>query len=84
MSHKQDKILTEIYHEPTSGNIHWRDVESLLHHLNAQITAHGAQLHVVINGIEGMVHKPHHGSTLSKQDVRHLRALLSAAGASSQ
>jgi hypothetical protein len=80
MSHKHAKILEEIFADPPSGNIHWRDVESLLHHLNAETASHGAMLHVKLGGADGMVHRPHHSGTLSKQDVRHLRGLLSAAG----
>ena len=80
MGHKQNRIVAEIFHDPPSANLHWRDVESLLHHLGAKITAHGAQIHVVINSIEGMLHRPHHGGTLSKQEVRHLREVLAAAG----
>ena len=30
MSHKHDHLLEQVFHDPISGNIHWRDVESLL------------------------------------------------------
>lgn len=78
MSHK--KLLQDIFQEPPSANIHWRDVESLLGHLDAQVTTHGARLHVTLNGVEGALHRPHHGSTLPKQDVHHLRDFLASAG----
>jgi len=83
MSHKHAKIIEDIFADPPSGNIHWRDVESLLNHLQAEILSHGTMLHVKLDGVEGMVHRPHHGSTLSKQDVRHLREWLHAAGVGS-
>ena len=79
---KQDKTIAAIFHDPPSSNIHWRDVESLLNHLNAEIVAHGAQLHVTVNGVEGMLHRPHHGATLNKAEIRHLREFLAACGVS--
>lgn len=81
MSHKHKRILKSIFTEPASGNLHWRDVESLLHHLGAEIqSTHGARLAVNLNKVEGQLHRPHHGRTLSKQDVRHLREFLARAG----
>ncbi len=53
MSHKYERLLQGILQEPVSGNIHWREVESLLHHLGATVsTAHGARVHVVLNKVE--------------------------------
>jgi hypothetical protein len=81
MSNKHRKLLQTIYAEPISGNIHWREVESLLRHLGAEtISLHGNNLHLKLNRHEGMLHKPHHSSACSKQEVRHLRGFLAAAG----
>jgi hypothetical protein len=33
-----------------------------------------------LNKVEGQLHRPHHGGTLSKHDVRHLRGFLARAG----
>ena len=44
---------------------------------------HGARMRVILNGIEGTLHRPHHSSVLTKQDVRHLRDFLASAGVSS-
>ena len=42
MSHKHANLLHTVFHDPISGNIHWREIESLLHHLGAQVEpAHG-------------------------------------------
>ncbi|MGB7931617.1 MAG: type II toxin-antitoxin system HicA family toxin, partial [Gammaproteobacteria bacterium] len=35
MSHNHERLLQAILEEPLGANIHWRDVESLLHHLGA-------------------------------------------------
>lgn len=82
MSHKQqNQLLKSILQGPISGNIHWREVESLLHHLGATIEpAHGARMRAVLNGVEGTLHKPHHGGVCEKHDVRHIREFLEAAG----
>ncbi len=81
MSHKHDRVLNAIFKEPLSGNIHWRDVESLLNYLGAAVEpGHGARMRVVLNGVEGTLHRPHHGGVCPKHDVRHLREYLVAAG----
>ncbi len=83
MSHKHKRILKSIFTEPVSGNLHWREIESLLKHLGGEIQAtHGARLTVLLNGVEGQLHRPHHNSSLSKHDVRHLREYLARAGVS--
>jgi hypothetical protein len=83
MNHKQKNTLEAIMQEPASGNIHWRDVESLLKALGTEIQVmHGARLHVILHQVEGTLHRPHHGSALSKQDIRHLREFLHDAGVS--
>ncbi len=81
MNHKQKHTLDAIHKEPTSGNIHWREVESLLKALGAELrVTHGARMTFVLKGVEGTVHRPHHSSVLTKQDVRHLRKFLEQTG----
>jgi len=81
MSHKHEQLLLTIFHDPVSGNIHWRDVESLVHHLGAAVEPlPGARLRVLLNGAEGILHRPHHSNVLDRQDIRHLRELLARAG----
>ena len=83
MSHKHKRMLKSIFTEPTSGNVHWREVESLLRHLGAEIqSTHGARFTVQLNEVDGQLHRPHHGGALSKYDVRHLREFLARAGVS--
>lgn len=83
MSHKHQRLLNAIFQDPIAGNIHWREIESLLNHLGASIEpGHGARLKVILNGVEGTLHRPHHGGAFSKQDIRHLREYLVTAGVS--
>lgn len=80
MSHKHEHLIQTIFRDPISANIHWREVDSLLHHLGAQIEElSGARLRVKLNGYEDVLHRPHHSSTLSRQDVKNLREYLARA-----
>ena len=82
MSHKHRNVLQAIFHDPVSANIHWREIESLLHHLGAEIEpAHGARFRITLNRHEFFVHHPHHGNEFAKPEVKHLRECLAAAGA---
>lgn len=80
MSHKHEHLIQSIFRDPISANIHWREVESLLNHLGAQIEQlSGARLRVKLNGYEDILHRPHHGNTLGRQDIKHLRDYLGRA-----
>ena len=80
MSHKHEQLLRTLFHDPVSGNIHWREIESLLHHLGAAVEPlSGARLRVKLNGQEGILHRPHHGNTLGRQDVVHLEVFRPSA-----
>jgi len=81
MSHKHINLIRAIFHDPISGNIHWREIESLLHHLGASIKpTHGAVFHVSLNGFDEYLHHPHQSNVYGKQEVKHLREFLARAG----
>jgi hypothetical protein len=76
-------LLKAIFQEPISANIHWREIESLLHHLGAKIEpTHGARFRVVLNEVEFILHHPHHGNEFNKHDLKQLREHLTQAGIS--
>lgn len=80
MSHKHESFIRTIFQDPISGNIHWREVESLLGHLGASMESlSGARVRVVLNGAEGILHRPHHSNVLDRQAVKHLREYLAHA-----
>ena len=61
MSNKHRHVLESIFRDPIRNNLHWREVESLLRHLGAEVeTGHGAIFHVRLNRHEFTVHHPHH------------------------
>jgi hypothetical protein len=80
MSHKHENLIRTIFHDPISGNIHWREVESLLNHVGANIEQlSGARIRVTLNGVEGILHRPHHSNTLDRSGVKHVRGYLARA-----
>ncbi|MFZ5483534.1 MAG: type II toxin-antitoxin system HicA family toxin [Pseudomonadota bacterium] len=80
MSHKHEQFLRALFHDPVSANIHWREVESFLHHLGATLEPlQGARFRVLLNGVEGVLHRPHHSSECSKLEIKHLREYLASA-----
>lgn len=82
MSHHLS-LLRTIFQDPISGNIHWREIESLLHHLGATIEpAGGSRFHVLLHQREVFLHHPHHGGACNKQEIKHLREFLTQAGIS--
>ena len=82
MSRKHENLLRAIFQDPVGGNIQWREVESLLHHLGATTEPLAkARLRVKLNGIEGTLHRPHHGDALGRQDILHIREYLAHARA---
>jgi hypothetical protein len=80
MSHKHETLIRAIFHDPVSGNIHWREIESLLHHLGASLEPmQGTRYRVLLNGVEYVLHHPHHSNVFTKQDIRNLRHFLASA-----
>lgn len=81
MSHKHRNVLNHIFEDPPRSSVQWREVESLLHHLGAEVeSGHGARFRVVLNRREFVLHHPHHGNEFGRQDIKHLREFLASAG----
>jgi hypothetical protein len=82
MSSHHAKLLRLIFHDPPSRNIHWRDVESLLRHVGAEVESlSGARIKVTKDRAEAILHRPHHHNhELDKQGLVHLREFLARAG----
>jgi hypothetical protein len=81
MSHKHAHLMRSIFQDPPSANIHWREIESLLGHLGAEVEpAHGARFKVKLNRIEVFLHHPHNSNTCSRTDIKQVREFLTLAG----
>ena len=76
-------LLRAIFQDPVSGNIHWREVETLPYHLGATVEpTHGAHFRVVLSNLGGILHHPHHSSVCTKHYIKQLREYLAHAGIS--
>ena len=81
MNRRAANLLRMIFHDPPSGNIHWRDVESLLKHVGASLEPiSGARVRVKLNRMEGILHRPHHSNVLDSSGLIHVREFLARAG----
>ena len=81
MSHKHESLLHTLFEGPVGANVHWREVEAMLAHLGARVEPHhGASFRVVLNDVEGFIHRPHNSPTCTKQELRHVRDFLVSAG----
>lgn len=81
MSHKHEHLLHSILQEAPGNNIHWREVESLLKHLGADMEpANGARFKVTLNEVTDFLHHPHHSSVCTRDHIKHLKAFLTHAG----
>jgi hypothetical protein len=81
MSRHHTNLLRSIFHDPPSGNIHWRDIESRLKHVGASLEPiSGARIRVKLNRMEGVLHRPHHSNVLDASSLLHLREFLAHAG----
>jgi len=75
--HRQ--TVEKIFAHPTSGNIEWRQVESLLAAIGTITPEHDGKLHVRVGAASEVVFAPH-GKDADVQTVGDLRHLLTGAG----
>jgi hypothetical protein len=80
LNRKQSDTLKAIFEDPVRANINWRDVESMLEALGAEITeGRGSRVRMALNGVKAVFHEPHPQKETNKGAVRSLRAFLTAA-----
>jgi hypothetical protein len=81
MSRRHANLLRTVFHDPPSGNVHWRDIEALLKHVGAALEPiSGARIRVHLNKMEAVLHRPHHSNTLDASALLHVREFLARAG----
>jgi hypothetical protein len=81
MNKKQRRTLEAIFEDPVRANIDWRDVESLLNALGAEITeGRGSRVRVSLNEVKAVFHEPHPEKEMQKGAIRSLRDLLREVG----
>lgn len=81
MNKKHQKTLQAIFRQPTSGNIKFKDIESLFVALGALITERaGSRVAVVLNGQVMVFHRPHPSPNTDKGAVVSIKKWLDGLG----
>jgi hypothetical protein len=75
------KTLASIFRHPSSHNVEWHDVLSLLNNLGTASERHGGGYYIEI-GADSISLGRSHGHELSGDELRQLRAFLTTAGLS--
>ncbi len=77
MKKKHQKTLELIFNRPTSGNIHWVDIESLFVALGADVSERaGSRVAVVLFDEVRIFHRPHPSPSTDKGAVASIRKWL--------
>lgn len=81
MNRRHYRILESIYKQPVQSNVVWKDIESLMHHLNAEITeGSGSRVRFALNGVRATFHRPHPKKETDKGALVSVRRFLESAG----
>jgi hypothetical protein len=78
---KHHKVLDAIFSEPVKSNIIWKEVESMLISLGADVEeAAGSRICIELNGVIAVFHRPHPRKETDKGAVKSLQRFLIEAG----
>ena len=81
MKAKHNKVLLSIFETPVNASIIWKDIESLLIGLGAELSeGRGSRVRVALNGVRAVFHRPHPKKEADKGAVVSVRRLLKEAG----
>jgi hypothetical protein len=73
--------LESIFAVPTKSNIVWKDIESLLLALGAELSeGNGSRVRIVLNGVRAVFHRPHPRKESDKGAIVSMRRFLMTAG----
>ena len=81
MNTKHKKTLNAIFDDPPRSNVLWKDIESMLNALGAEISeGRGSRVRIALNGIRAVFHRPHPGNEIDKGSLKSMRRFLMEAG----
>ncbi|ACB54384.1 probable HicA protein [Crocosphaera subtropica ATCC 51142] len=81
LNKKQQKTLSKLFEQPVRSDISWKDIESLLLALGAEISeGRGSRVRVALNGVRAVFHRPHPQPQTDKGAVGSMRRFLTEAG----
>jgi len=79
LSNRHRDTVDKIFSRPTSGNIEWREVHSLLEAVGAVVEEHNGKLKVTLGPETEVLLKPR-GKDVDPQMIVDLRRMLTGAG----
>ena len=83
MSRRHRATLGRIFELPARADVEWREVETLLRALGAEISeGRGSRMRIALNGTRAVFHRPHPGKEMGRGAVRSMREFLENAGVS--
>jgi len=82
MNSKHQETLNRIFEKPVHAGIPWNDIEALLLALGAEISeGRGSRVHIVLQNVRAVFHRPHPHKETDKGAVISMRRFLITAGA---
>jgi len=81
MGQKHKRTLQLLFDDPVRATIAWRDVESMLAALGAELTeGKGSRVRIALHGVRAVFHRPHPRKETDKGAVQSMRRFLLLAG----
>ena len=81
MNKKNKTTLAAIFENPVRSDILWKEIESLLYALGAEISeGRGSRVRIVLQSIRAVFHRPHPRKETDKGSVRSMRRFLISTG----
>ena len=81
MNRKHKRTLEAIFRNPVQSGVPWKDIESLLKSLEAEISeGSGSRIRIALNGIRAVFHRPHPRKETDKGALCGMRRFLITAG----
>lgn len=81
MSPKHRRALEAVFEDPVQSNIAWRDIESMLESVGAELSeGKGSRVRIALNGVRAVFHRPHPQKETDKGAVKSMRRFSTEAG----
>ena len=81
LSGSQGRTLQAIFEDPLRSNIRWKDIESLLAALGAELSeGRGSRVRIHLGEVRAVFQRPHPQKEANKSVVKSMRRFLTEAG----
>lgn len=81
MHGKHRKTPAAIFTDPAKADVRWTDIEALFLACGAVLSeGRGSRLHVTLNGVDAVFHRPHPKPETDKGALKSVRRFLREAG----